>query len=158
MILGRVLLRPLLILGACAFVVSWYSHATREYVEIRVKAEHVNAGVLVDCVGFASEQTGVEDTVDLGWLKPQDIVSIEFTRELRDDVPLGKVTSRFSADSTTGAGRRLRHQELADARSTFLPSTERPFSPAGPTSARTRVVDRHPSGRLLAHNSTAHRT
>ena len=86
---GRALLHALILLGIGVFVVSWFAHATRDYVEVRVRAESVDWGAFVNCAKFAS-QPDVEQTFDLGWLKPQDIVSIEFRSQPRDDGTLRK--------------------------------------------------------------------
>jgi hypothetical protein len=81
---ARVLLHALILLGIGVLVVSWFAHATRDYVEVRIRAENVKWGVFVNCAKFAS-QPDVEQTFDLGWLKPQDIVSIEFLSQTRHD-------------------------------------------------------------------------
>jgi len=83
------LLRALILLGLGAVVVSWYAHATRAYVEVRVTSEHVDSSVLINCVPFVS-QPGVEETFDLGWLRPQNVVSIEFLSGARSDGTLRK--------------------------------------------------------------------
>jgi hypothetical protein len=77
---ARVLLRALILLGIGVLLVPWYAHATRDYLEVRVRAENVRWSVLVNCVKFVS-QPGVDETLDLGWLRPQDVVSVEFTSD-----------------------------------------------------------------------------
>lgn len=127
----RVLLRVLVLLGVGVLAVSWYAHATRDYVEVRVRAENVAWRVLINCVPVGS-QSAVEETFDLGWLRPQDVVSVEFRSKRRLDGTLRK--GNFKAERSIDRGKWVKLKVLGTGgRSVELPPNYKRAFMAGGT-------------------------
>lgn len=64
-------------LGAVAL--SSYARATHERVEINVSAGFMVVRVYLNCQLVRGDEGRIADVVDLGWLRPEDVVSIELT-------------------------------------------------------------------------------